>query len=286
MSVNKRFGKILILSLLLLGAIGCDESEVMHSLSEREANALITRLGDADIHAEKILQGKDRWSVQVARNDSTRAIKIISKVRNLVDEGKPQEQGGLFLSKEDRKYQLAKSLARDIERTLIVLPGVHDAKVHLNFPSRSLLLAGLTDNINEPKDQAAGGSGSALLIVEDLSAFDKKEVARLVGGASGIDANHISVWLSVDKVGQLGTDNLRDGVTLNEGLPSEGDEKKSSLRANSEIQSQFQIILAYVLSNINIIVGVSLLLISILTLSMVRNSKRSLVSKKIPDYVP
>jgi type III secretory pathway lipoprotein EscJ len=170
----------------------------MHGLSEREANSLITQLGDSGIEAEKLAQGSDSWSVQVEPSVVARAIKIISRYHSMGEKSVEEEQSGLFLSKEERKFQFARSVARDIEQTLVVLYGVHEAKVHLKFSEEDPLLAGFG---NSSLGQAGNqGSGSVLVIVESDDLYKREDIANLVSGASGIPAERIAVWLTIDKV--------------------------------------------------------------------------------------
>lgn len=195
-----RIQKFWIIALLLLSFTGCYESDVMHGLSEREANSLISRLNDSGIEAEKLAEGKDTWSIRVNQSFASRAIKIISRGHSIGNESAEEQQSGLFLSREDRKFYLARSLAQDIEQTLVVLSGVHEAKVHLKFPDEDPFLAGIADNSSD--HSANAGSASALIIVENESLYKKEEIAKLVSGASGIPAERISVWLTIDKIGK------------------------------------------------------------------------------------
>ena len=190
--------KFFIFALLIVCLSGCDERNIMHGLSEREANSLITQLGDSGIEAEKLAQGSDSWSVQVEPSVVARAIKIISRYHSMGEKSVEEEQSGLFLSKEERKFQFARSVARDIEQTLVVLYGVHEAKVHLKFSEEDPLLAGFG---NSSLGQAGNqGSGSVLVIVESDDLYKREDIANLVSGASGIPAERIAVWLTIDKV--------------------------------------------------------------------------------------
>ena len=66
--------------------------------------------------------------------------------------------------------------------------GVLEARVHLNMP--------VTDPLFGQPLNAAKGSGSALLVVDDQFTLTKEEVSTLVAGASGIAPASISVLLS------------------------------------------------------------------------------------------
>jgi type III secretory pathway lipoprotein EscJ len=291
--------KFLICGLLIIFFSGCDERDIMHGLSEREANSLISRLGDSGIEAEKLVQGKDTWSVQVKESVASRAIKIISRSHSVGEKSGGEDQGGLFLSKEDRRFQLARSLARDIEQTLVVLSGVHEAKVHLKFPDEDPLLAGLDDS---SIDRAANdGSGSALVIVENDELYKKEDIANLVSGASGIPAERIAVWLTVDKVA---VDSETSALELRRhgGQESEGPvslrTKPVAIEESGISQSglaesfrsirivAFESTINFIKGNLRLVIGVVLLVVSIFSLIYIRITRVKAVLPVIPSYIP
>jgi type III secretory pathway lipoprotein EscJ len=266
----------------------------MHGLSEREANSLISRLADSGIEADKLAQGKDTWSVQVKQGVAARAIKISSRSHSVGEKSPVEDQSGLFLSKEDRKFQLARSLARDIEQTLIVLSGVHEAKVHLRFPDEDPLLAGLGDSSIDQAENS--GSGSVLVIVENEESYKREDIANLVSGASGIPPERIAVWLTIDKVAVVGEVSDIGSKETDAGGHEDAvlvrTETKTNLR--TELIELFRSIkitwvnatIGYIGRNFGTVIGIVLLTISIITLIYIRINRVKAVPPVIPSYVP
>jgi len=263
----------------------------MHGLSEREANSLISRLSDSGIEAEKLAEGKDTWSVRVEQSVAARAIKIISRVHSAGNELAEEEQNGFFLSREDRKFNLARLLARDIEQTLLVLSGVREAKVHLNFPVEDPLLAGLDESSGDQQPNV--GSGSALIIVENDSLYKKEDIANLVSGASGIPADFISVWITIDKVGEVDEKfEIKFGSSVPRAVESPASKPVKSMvvvpsgGVESFLSLAFGEIAGCIQKNLSIFIGVVLLFISIIILSWIRMNRLKEVSAVIPSYIP
>jgi len=275
---------------LIVSLLGCDESDIMHGLSEREANFLITRLGDSGVEAKKQFEGKDTWSVQVDQNLAVQAIKIISRVRSVDENIHKESQSGLFLSKEDRKFQLAKTLAHDIEQTLVVLSGIYDAKVHLNFPEVDPLLFGLVDS--EVDQSVNEGSGSALLVVENERLYKKEDIAKLVSGASGIPEEKIAVWIVTDKIA------IGRAISYSEGRvkknpdaivakPVKESSQKGILESWKSIINFNLLGVVNLLSvHLKIFAGFALLVISLTSLIYIRTHRKKANSQDIPTYIP
>jgi type III secretory pathway lipoprotein EscJ len=291
-----RIKGFLISVFVTFSVAGCYERDVMHGLSEREANSLISRLGDSGIEAEKLAEGKDTWSVRVERSVAARAIKIISRVNSLGTEPAEEERGGLFLSKEDRKFNLARVLARDIEQTLVVLSGIHEAKVHLKFPDKDPFLAGFADSSSDQPVDA--GSASALIIAENGNRYNKKDIADLISGASGIPAERVSVWLTINEIGEADErfDIKGEGI-VQEGLKDSLLNETKSDRPAEEAKSQggpfesfrngpFDESTHYIGENPGISIGVVLITISVIILTCIRINRAKDHPLVIPNFVP
>jgi type III secretory pathway lipoprotein EscJ len=230
------FRRELILFLIrVLFFCGCNQQEVLHSISEHDANSLLTKLNESGIIGQKKADSDGRWSVNVDRVDGPAAIKVVSRSRDIVtDSGQEESQGGFFSSKEDRKFQLARVLSRQIEKTLIVLPGVHEAKIHLNLVDRDQVIDSI---LNAEEFGMQTGSASALLVVESVRDFNKKDIATLISGASGIPRSQISVWITVDKIGVrlLKSKATREGSSLNPSLEVKEEALKTKIQEPTEL---------------------------------------------------
>lgn len=220
--------------ILILSCLGCKD-ELIHNLSETDANRVITALHDQEIEVSKVAQPDGRWSIEVASSDSIRALKLLNQTRLIKGtETVSRERASVISSREDQRFQFERSLSEEIERTVSNLPGALEVRVHLNMP--------LVDPLFGQKLSKDEGSGSVLLIAEHDSQIQKEEVASLVSGASGIPAEKISVLISFTKVSNL-NDNQQESRLLkntdqeNEVTPLQNIDLKSINLATAENRS-------------------------------------------------
>lgn len=170
--------RLCLLIVVMIGA-GCQE-ELLHDLPELEANKVMMNLHKTGIEAKKEKQANGSWTVVVASSDAIRAMKELSN-RRLLSKA-PQiktSANSMFQSRDEQKQLLEKMLGHEIEYTLLALPGVLDARVHLNMPFRDPLAVSFAK-------VESSGSASVLLIVDKGVHFSETDIQSLVSGASGI----------------------------------------------------------------------------------------------------
>lgn len=180
--------KHLILIMLLVVAAGCRET-LIHNLSEQEANRLVTRLSTAGIVSERERQPDGRFALTVPRGEVLEALHVLDQARLFREARSPEpERSSIVSTRDDQRFRYERALSREIEATLGALEGVLEVRVHLNLP--------LTDPLFGRPLQPQGGSGSVVLVVAAGFTAPREEIARLVAGASGIDAARIAVLLT------------------------------------------------------------------------------------------
>lgn len=185
----KRLLRIILLTSLLLICSACRE-QIIHDLSEAEANRVLSGLHQIKIDSEKKKQSDGRWCVTVAKTDTIRAISYISDSRILPEvssgfESKPS----MISSREDQRFRFERALSREIEHTLASIDGILEARVHLNLPPRDPLFGELIKN-------GGKGSASVLLITDQSKELDDGQIRQLVSGAAGVNTESISVLIS------------------------------------------------------------------------------------------
>lgn len=184
--------KILLLALLIPLLSACRE-ELIHDLSEGDVNRVVSRLHKGGISAEKAQQADGRWSVSVSREDMVGAISLLDTSRVLARRAVGDERkgkGSFIPSREEQWFQYESQVAESLEATLLTLPGVVDAHVHLKLPPSDPLL-GTRD--------AGQGSGSVLLILENDSRaalVHEGDIAKVVAGGAGIPVDRVRVLKS------------------------------------------------------------------------------------------
>lgn len=180
---------ILLLLVSAAGICGCRE-QLIHNLSEQQANRLITRLHDSDIKAGKKRQADDRWIVEVESEDMPPAMHEMQNLR-LIREIVPDSSGGTSVvsSRDQQRFAFERALSAEIEQTLSSIEGVLEARSHLNLPQVDPLFGKIVPG--------AHGSGSVFLVAESSFSFSYEQVAALVAGASGIPVENISVLIEL-----------------------------------------------------------------------------------------
>jgi type III secretion protein J len=187
-AINTRPWKLSLLLIVCLTVLGCRE-EVLHDLSETDANRIITELDHASIRASKAVQSDGRWTVEVSKDQAIPALKILEGqriLRNSTDH--PLPEPSMVSSREEQRFRFERGLSQEIERTLRTLDGVLDARVHLNLPPVDPLF-------NRPIGDSEG-TASVLMVVQRNFNADKQEIANLLVGAAGIKAEKVAVLIS------------------------------------------------------------------------------------------
>ena len=151
---------------------------------------MVRHLSESGIDVEKVSQPDGRWAIAVQRREVTRALGYLDSQRILsVRESKTSSssKGSLIPSREEQRFRYERSISGTLEESLAAMPGVLEARVHLNLPEEDPLFG------SRP---SLRGSGSVLLVVDDRFVSADGEVSALVGGAAGIPAEGIRVLKS------------------------------------------------------------------------------------------
>ena len=175
--------------LVIVSIAGCQE-QILHDLSEKEANKVVRHLSESGIDVEKVSQPDGRWAIAVERREVTRALGFLDSQRILsVRESKTgsSSKGSLIPSREEQRFRYERSISATLEESLAAMPGVLEARVHLNLPEEDPLFG---------SRQSIKGSGSVLLVVDERFVSLDGEVSSLVGGAAGIPAEAVRVLKS------------------------------------------------------------------------------------------
>lgn len=181
-----RYALAILVSTVLLTA--CQE-EILHDLSEREANKVIRHLNVANLTSTKVQQPDGRWAIAVDRGEIVSALAHLDTQRVLSQrDGLAQpSKGSIIPSREDQRFRYERALATSIEESLAAIPGVLEPRVHINMPDQDPLF---------PAHDARTGSGSVLLVVDASYGASDHEISALVAGAAGISREAVRVLKS------------------------------------------------------------------------------------------
>ncbi len=168
----------LFAAVLLLA--GCDKETTLHSgLEERQANLVMAALLDAGIGCHKEPGEEGTWNVMVSEPKFAEAVNLLER------QGLPRRarQGiaevfkktGMISSPSEERIRFMDALAQDIARTISMIDGVVDARVHVVLPE------------NDPFARNALPSSAAVAI---RSRWDT-DITDLVPAVKGLVMNAI-----------------------------------------------------------------------------------------------
>lgn len=131
--------KNMLCLLILLGCLllaGC-EQELLKGLDQRQANEVLAVLQQSNIPAKKQDMGKPGYTIQVDQNDFARAVELLkihelpSKPRLEISELFPADS--LATSPRAEKARLYSGIEQRLEQSLLVLPSVVKARLHISY---------------------------------------------------------------------------------------------------------------------------------------------------------
>ncbi len=178
-------------SVLLLTLAACSETALYSSLSELEANEMVSELSMAGINASKQkLKGKE-FSVSTSPDDFAQAVQLL-KSRGLPRQhydtlGEVFAKEGFVSSPLEERARLNHALSQEIASTLSSIDGVVLARVHLAVPPR-----------NDLDDTTAPASASVFVKHRagvDLTGSVSQIKALVVNGIENLPYENVTVAL-------------------------------------------------------------------------------------------
>ena len=132
---------IVAVALAAMLLAGCDKEATLHSgLGERQANLVMAALLDAGITCRKTPGEEGTWNVLCSEAKFAQAVNLLER------QGLPREprQGigevfkktGMISSPSEERIRFMDALAQDIARTISMIEGVVDARVHVVLPEK------------------------------------------------------------------------------------------------------------------------------------------------------
>ena len=179
------------------------KQEILHELTEAQANQAWVTLSERGIEVEK-RKSANGWSVSVGSEQAVSGLTVLQelKIPSGLWRETISETSSLVPSKEERQMLREQNLTKALEGTLLSLPGVVDARVHIVLPT-----------------SAPHGSGSVLVVAAKPEALSPQQIRDLVAGASGISPELIAVAIVTEAKlksppAPLGTNQLPAGMRL------------------------------------------------------------------------
>ena len=167
---------------------GCDKETTLHAgLEEQQANLVMAALLDAGIACSKEPGEEGTWNVLCSEPKFAEAVNLLER-RGLPQRarqgvGEVFKKTGMISSPSEERIRFMDALAQDIARTISMIDGVVDARVHVVLPE------------NDPFARNALPSSAAVAI---RSRWDA-DISDLVPSVKALVKNAIE-GLAYDKI--------------------------------------------------------------------------------------
>ena len=118
---------------------GCDKETTLHSgLEERQANLVMAALIDAGIDCHKSPGEEGTWNVMVSEQKFAEAVNLLEQRglprRTQLGVGEVFKKTGMISSPSEERIRFMDALAQDLAKTISMIDGVVDARVHVVLP--------------------------------------------------------------------------------------------------------------------------------------------------------
>ncbi len=179
---------IFIAAVAALMLAGCDKLTTLHSgLPEQQANLVMAALIDSGISCSKAPGEEGTWNVMVSEPKFAEAVNILEKQglprRDYQGIGQVFKKTGMISSPSEERIRFMDALAQDLAKTITMVDGVVDARVHVVLPE------------NDPFARNSLPSSAAVAI---RSRWDA-DVTDIVPSVKGLVKNAIE-GLSYEKI--------------------------------------------------------------------------------------
>ena len=134
-----RHGQMIAVAAMAFMLSGCDKETTLHAgLEEQQANLVMAALLDAGIGCHKSPGEEGTWNVMVSEPKFDDAVNLLDRKgiprRPHMGVGEVFKKTGMISSPSEERIRFMDALAQDIARTISMVDGVVDARVHVVLP--------------------------------------------------------------------------------------------------------------------------------------------------------
>ncbi len=185
------FSKKYLLILIFIFVMGC-RTEILHCISEEQANDIISVLQENGVVAEKKADNKgekSNFNILIDESDYARAWKVLKenglpreKVKGLSDIYQKQ---GIISSSTEEKALLIQAIKGEIEKTLETIDNVIRARVIITIPAGS----------QNPFSEIPASVGASVLLKVKKGTYINKEMIKgiIQGAVSSLERDRVNV---------------------------------------------------------------------------------------------
>ncbi len=130
---------LVVMSLATLLLAGCEKQTTLFSgLVERQANVVMAALLDNGIACTKTPGDEGTWNVMIGEGDFAAAANLCEQrglpQRTFQGVGEVFKKSGMVSSPSEERIRFMDAVAQDLSRTISMIEGVVDARVHVVLP--------------------------------------------------------------------------------------------------------------------------------------------------------
>lgn len=123
----------------ILFLAGCEKQTMLFSgLEESQANAVMAALMDTGISCDKQPGDEGTWNVAIKQGDFASAARLCERLglprRKFQGVGDVFKKTGMVSSPSEERIRFMDAIAQDLSRTISMIDGVVDARVHVVLP--------------------------------------------------------------------------------------------------------------------------------------------------------
>ena len=188
--------QLLSVILSVAALAGCDErAKLFSGLEERQANAVMAALLDVGIDGRKSPGDEGTWDVTIPQSRFAEAANLCESRgiprRSFLGVGEVFKKTGMVSSPSEERIRFMDATAQDLSRTISMIDGVVDARVHVVLPE------------NDPFAKTMLPSSAAVAIRcrwdADLTEAVPPVKALVKNAIEGIDYEKITVTIFKDQ---------------------------------------------------------------------------------------
>lgn len=131
--------KAIVMAVMAAVLAGCEKYTVLFSgLEESQANSVMAALLDADIKCAKKPGDEGTWNVEIDESKFAAAANLCDRRglprRKFMGVGDVFKKTGMVSSPSEERIRFMDAVAQDLSRTISMIEGVVDARVHVVLP--------------------------------------------------------------------------------------------------------------------------------------------------------
>jgi type III secretion protein J len=159
---------------------------ILHDLDEVQANRVWVALRQFHFHPQKQRAGAG-WSIAVSSRESALALTALEKLRlpRRARVNGEERSTSIVPSRSEREAARERALAQRLEETLMVLPGVAEARVHI-----------VLELEESRSDKLPQSSASVLLVLLPGTTVDPNQIREIVSGGGALKRESVTVAIS------------------------------------------------------------------------------------------